>query len=101
MLEWTTAGRGGRLGLLVLHDDPRREYAYGPAEGLPDTTVGTFPQALFDEAHKQGWVIISMKQDWNKIFAWEEESQEKSPPRAEGRQRYGPSGTSPTSRSLR
>jgi hypothetical protein len=100
MLEWTTA-KNAHLGLLVLHDDPRREYAYGPAESLPATTVGTFPQALFDEAQKQGWVIISMKQDWKKIFAWEEESQEKSPPRAEGRQRHGPPGTSPTSRSLR
>jgi hypothetical protein len=71
MLEWTTAGDGARLGLLVLHDDPKREYAYGPAKGLPDTTVGTFPQSLMDEAKKRGWVIISMKKDWKKIFAWE------------------------------
>jgi len=70
-LEWTTAGDGARLGLLVLHDDPKREYAYGPAAGLPNTTVGTFPQALLDEAQKRGWVIISMKKDWSKIFAWE------------------------------
>ncbi|MEJ2090897.1 MAG: HAD family hydrolase [Syntrophobacterales bacterium] len=71
MLEWTTAGGGARLGLLVLHDDPKREYAYGPAGGLPDTTVGTFPQSLMAEAKKRGWVIISMKKDWQKIFAWE------------------------------
>lgn len=71
MLEYTTAGSGTRLGLLVLHDDPKREYAYGPAEGLPDTTVGTFPPSLLDDAQKHGWVIISMKQDWKKIFAWE------------------------------
>ena len=46
MLEWTTAGAGKRLGMLVLHDDKEREYAYGPAAGLPDTKVGTFTQAL-------------------------------------------------------
>ena len=28
--------------MLVLHDDATREYAYGPAQGLPDTKVGTF-----------------------------------------------------------
>ena len=50
MLEWTTAGKGKRLGMLVLHDDKEREYAYGPATGLPDTKVGTFTQALYDEA---------------------------------------------------
>ena len=43
----------------------------GPAQGLPDTKVGTFPQALYDEAKKQGWVVISMKNDWKKIFAFE------------------------------
>ena len=35
MLEWTTAGDGRRLGMLVLHDDEEREYAYGPAPGCP------------------------------------------------------------------
>ena len=57
--------------MLVIHDDARREYAYGPALGLPDTKVGTFPQALYDEANKQGWVVISTKSDWNRIFAFE------------------------------
>jgi hypothetical protein len=71
MLEYTGAGDGARLMMLVLHDDSKREYAYGPAEGLPNTKVGTFNQALYDEAKKKGWVIISMKNDWKKIFAWE------------------------------
>ena len=31
MLEWTQAGDGARLMMLVLHDDAKREYAYGPA----------------------------------------------------------------------
>ena len=53
---------------LVPHDDAKREYAYGPAQGLPDTKVGTFTQALYDEAKAKGWTVISMKNDWNTIF---------------------------------
>jgi phosphoserine phosphatase len=71
MLEYTKAGDGARLTMLVLHDDAVREYAYGPAQGLPDTKVGTFPQALYDKAQKDGWIVISMKNDWNQIFAFE------------------------------
>jgi phosphoserine phosphatase len=71
MLEYTKAGDGPRLCMLVLHDDAKREYAYGPANGLPDSKVGTFTQALYDEAVKQGWIVISMKKDWNRIFAFE------------------------------
>jgi hypothetical protein len=68
MLEYTKAGDGARLAMLVLHDDADREYAYGPAEGLPDTKVGTFTQELYDEAKKDGWIVISMKNDWKTIF---------------------------------
>ena len=68
MLEYTAAGAGARLTMLVLHDDAAREYAYGPAQGLPDTKVGTFTQALYDEAKKNGWTVISMKNDWKRIF---------------------------------
>ena len=71
MLEYTKAGNGMRLAMLVLHDDAKREYAYGPARGLPNTRVGTFTQALYDEAKKDGWIVISMKDDWKKIFAFE------------------------------
>ncbi|MFZ1640058.1 MAG: HAD family hydrolase [Candidatus Contendobacter sp.] len=71
MLEYTKAGDGARLAMLVLHDDATREYAYGPAQGLPATKVGTFTQALYDEAKKDGWIVISMKNDWKRIFAFE------------------------------
>jgi hypothetical protein len=71
MLEYTGAGEGARLKMLVLHDDAEREYAYGPAEGLPDSKVGTFTQELFDEAKRDGWIVISMKRDWNTIFPFE------------------------------
>ncbi|WP_116133636.1 HAD family phosphatase [Tropicimonas sp. IMCC34043] len=68
MLEWTQDGDGARLMMLVFHDDADREYAYGPANGEPDTKFGTFPQDLMDDAGKQGWNIISMKNDWATIF---------------------------------
>ena len=71
MLEYTWAGDGARLAMLVLHDDGKREYAYGPAQGLPDTKVGAFTPALYDEAKKKGWTVISMKNDWRRIFAFE------------------------------
>jgi phosphoglycolate phosphatase-like HAD superfamily hydrolase len=71
MLEYTKAGNGARLAMLVLHDDAKREYAYGPAQGLPDTKVGAFTQALYDEAKKNGWTVISMKNDWKVIFPFE------------------------------
>jgi phosphoserine phosphatase len=68
MLEYAQAGGGAPLMMLVLHDDAKREYAYGPAQGLPDTKVGTFTQALYDEAKSKGWIVISMKNDWKQIF---------------------------------
>ena len=71
MLEYTKAGSGARLAMLLLHDDAAREYAYGPADNLPDTKVGTFTQALYDEAQNKGWVVISMKDDWRNVFAFE------------------------------
>jgi hypothetical protein len=55
-----------RLGVVA-----QREYAYGPALGLPDTKVGTLTQALYDEAKKDGWTVISMKNDWKRIFTFE------------------------------
>jgi len=69
MLEYTHAGDGERLAMLLLHDDATREYAYGPATGLPDTKVGTFTQALYDAAKSKGWTVVSMKNDWKRVFA--------------------------------
>ncbi|REK18695.1 MAG: haloacid dehalogenase-like hydrolase [Planctomycetota bacterium] len=67
MLEWTQSGGRPQLMMLVHHDDAQREYAYGP-----DSKVGTFSKALMDEARERGWVVISMKNDWKRIFAFEE-----------------------------
>ena len=68
MLEYTQAGSGARFELLVLHDDAAREYAYGPALGLPDVKLGAFTQAVYDEAQKEGWTVVSMKNDWKQVF---------------------------------
>jgi hypothetical protein len=72
MLEYAKAGQGARLAMLVMHDDAEREYAYGPAQGLPDTKVGTFTQKLYDEARQHGWTVISMKNDWKRTFSFEQ-----------------------------
>lgn len=69
MLEYTKTGDGQRVATLLLHDDAEREYAYGPAQGLPDSKVGTFPQTLYDEAKSKGWIVISMKNDWKRILS--------------------------------
>jgi len=71
MCEYVKGGDGARLSMLVLHDDDKREYAYGPAAGLPDTKVGRFTQELYDEAQRDGWIVVSMKNDWRRIFAFD------------------------------
>lgn len=63
MLEWTQSNERPSLELLVHHDDAEREYAYGPR-----SKIGTFPDALMDEAHQRKWIVISMKNDWKVIF---------------------------------
>ena len=71
MLQYTQGGSGARFMLLILHNDAAREYAYGPANGLPDVKLGAFTQALYDQTQKDGWTVVSMKDDWNRIFAFE------------------------------
>ena len=68
MLEYTQGGSGARFELLVLHDDGAREFAYGPAHGLPDVKLGYFTPALEEHAKKDGWTIVSMKDDWKTVF---------------------------------
>ena len=63
MLEWTQSGEGKRLLMLIHHDDAKREYAYDT-----QSKVGTFSAALFQEANKKHWSIVSMKNDWKTIF---------------------------------
>lgn len=71
MLQWISSGSELNLAMLVLHDDERREYAYGPANGLPDTRIGSFSESLLKEAEKENWIVISMKKDWKRIFSFD------------------------------
>lgn len=71
MLEYTNSGSKRALKMIVMHDDAAREYAYGPADGLPPSKIGTFPQPLYDEAKTKGWSVISMKHDWKRIFSFD------------------------------
>jgi len=63
MLQWTTAGAGRRLGMIVHHDDAVREYAYDR-----DSSIGKLADGL-DQYQARGWGLISMKNDWKLIFA--------------------------------
>jgi phosphoserine phosphatase len=62
MLEWTSAGKGARLALIVRHDDAEREFAYDRG-----SHIGRLERGL-DEAPQRGWTIISMKNDWKNIY---------------------------------
>jgi phosphoglycolate phosphatase-like HAD superfamily hydrolase len=62
MLEYTAAGPGPRLMLLVHHDDAAREYAYDRT-----SPVGRLDKALAAAA-RQRWSVVSMKDDWKAIF---------------------------------
>ena len=65
MLQWTAAGGGARFMGIVHHTDAAREWAYDRK-----STIGQLDKAL-DEANAKGWTLVSMKDDWRRIFAFE------------------------------
>jgi phosphoserine phosphatase len=65
MLQWTTAGKGARFAMLVHHTDAAREWAYDRAPSM-----GQLDKAL-DEANAKGWTVVDMKNDWRRIFPFE------------------------------
>jgi len=65
MLEWTTSGPGPRFGLLVHHTDAEREWAYDR-----ESHIGRLARGL-DEAAGRGWIVVDMKEDWNKVFPFQ------------------------------
>ena len=65
MLEWTTAGDGPRMGIIVHHTDAEREYAYDR-----DSHIGRLVDGL-DNGPGLGWVIVDMAEDWRRIFTFE------------------------------
>ncbi|MHC4180119.1 MAG: HAD family hydrolase [Planctomycetota bacterium] len=67
MLQWTAAGQGARLVLLVHHTDAEREWAYDR-----QSVIGRLDKAL-DEAKRKDWTVVDMKKDWEFIFPFEKE----------------------------
>jgi phosphoglycolate phosphatase-like HAD superfamily hydrolase len=66
MLEWTQTSKGATLMMLVHHDDAEREYSYGQ-----NSRIGVFPEALMKQAENSGWIVISIKKDWKRIFSFD------------------------------
>jgi hypothetical protein len=65
MLQWTTAGEGRRLGVIIRHTDAEREWAYDR-----ESHIGRLDKAL-DEAARHGWVVVDMKHDWGRVYGFE------------------------------
>jgi phosphoglycolate phosphatase-like HAD superfamily hydrolase len=65
MMQWTAAGKGARFCLYVHHTDAEREWAYDR-----QSSIGKLDKGL-DEAKAKGWTVVSMKDDWNRIFAFD------------------------------
>jgi phosphoglycolate phosphatase-like HAD superfamily hydrolase len=66
MLQYTAAGSGARLMVIVHHTDAEREYAYDR-----NSRIGRLDKAL-DEANARGWTVVSMKAEWKRIFPFDE-----------------------------
>jgi phosphoserine phosphatase len=62
MLQWTTAGDGARLGVIIRHTDAKREWAYDR-----ESSIGRLYKAL-DDAGENGWVVVDMQRDWKRIY---------------------------------
>ena len=62
MLQWTAAGPGASLMLLIDHTDAEREFSYRVSP------LGRLEQAL-EEATDHGWSVVSMKDHWTRVFA--------------------------------
>jgi len=67
MMEWTMTGDGARLGMIIHHDDAQREFAYDrmSAAGRADRVL--------DEASDRGLKLISMQDDWRRVYPFEDQ----------------------------
>jgi phosphoglycolate phosphatase-like HAD superfamily hydrolase len=66
MLRWVTAAKGPGFAMIVHHTDADREVAYDRK-----SAIGKLDKAL-DEAERRNWLVVDMKTDWKKIFAFEQ-----------------------------
>ena len=62
MLQWTTAGEGSRLGVIIHHTDAEREWKYDR-----QSHIGKLDEAL-QQAPEKKWTVVDMQQDWKVIF---------------------------------
>jgi len=58
MLKYARGHRRPSLALLVHHDDAEREYCYDSGS-----------EKALQLAPQEGWMVVSMQQDWKKVFA--------------------------------
>ena len=66
MLQWAASGAGLRFCGLVHHTDAEREWAYDRG-----SSIGGLDKA-WDEALEKGWTIVDMKEDWQRIYPFDE-----------------------------
>ncbi|MBI4932759.1 MAG: haloacid dehalogenase-like hydrolase [Actinobacteria bacterium] len=64
MIEWAVATDGPSLGILIDHDDADREVAYESVAGTFETT-----ENIVEVGRRQGWTVVSMRDDWTQVFA--------------------------------
>jgi phosphoserine phosphatase len=62
MLQWTCTDQAVSFCLYVHHTDADREWAYDRK-----SSIGGLDKGL-DEAGKNGWTVVDMKQDWKVIY---------------------------------
>ncbi len=65
MLQYTASNNKPSFMLYLHHTDAEREWAYDR-----DSHIGRLDKGL-DEAAANGWTVIDMKNDWNRIFPFE------------------------------
>lgn len=66
MLRWVMAGKGPHFAMIIHHTDADREYAYDRKSDF-----GKLDKAL-DEAESRNWLLVDMKADWKKIYAFDQ-----------------------------
>jgi hypothetical protein len=68
MLQWIASGEGEHnLCVYIHHTDADREWSYDR-----DSSIGRLDKGL-DEAKMRGWTIVDMKQDWKRIYPYDQE----------------------------
>jgi len=65
MMQWTASNKHKSFMLYLHHTDQKREWAYDR-----ESHIGKLDKGL-DQAIKDGWTVIDMKNDWKVIYPFE------------------------------